>query len=279
MAREIVIAPEKEGQKGRSFSALYLAGIRADALWQGGQAETENLRPVWCLIATTEAEVRPFMANLRLGRKAAFMPAAGGGYVSKRDAQAKLELLKSARYRIELQRTAHGTAALAFLPDLFALDPGMVDPAGIKFCMLLEQAEVDRQAEEWSVTGAMDHLRRIKFHRFAGEQDRIRQLLPLAPCFAAYLDRRTRCPLLKDPRFYAQLLVRCLDIGMASLTKPPGHTYHRDAAWGVNTRLDFETEGVEELGYAPALAFHAGHEDFERLLADCASEFFAVTGT
>ncbi len=271
---EIVIAPEKEGQKGRSFAALYMAGIKADALWSGGQATTEHLRPVWCLVATSEAEIRPFVANLRLGRKAAFLGTRSA--MIPRDV-GRLELLKSVRYRIEMQRTAYGTAALAFLPELFALDPGMVDPAGLKFVMLLSQADVAQQAGEWDVEAAMAHLGRIKFHRLAKERERIRQVLPLAPCFAAYVDRRTRCPLLKDTRFYAQLLVRCLDVGFASLTKPAGYSHYRDAEWGVNTRLDFQTEGVEELGYAPALAFHASHEDFERLLGDCASEFFTAT--
>ncbi len=273
MTRELVIAPEKEGQKGRAFSALYMASVQADSLWSGGQATTDNLRPVWLLVATTDDQVRPFMANLRLGRKAAFV--SDRSAMIKRDV-GRVELLKSARYRVETQRTPHGTAALAFLPELFALDPGMVDPEGLSFCMLLAQKDVDEQVKGWDVDGAMAHLGRIKFHRLASQREQIARLLPLAPSFAAYVDRRTRCPLIKDTRFYAQLMVRCLDLGFASLSAhiAPSYGYGTET-WGVNKRMSFQTEDVEKLGYAPGMAFNASHEAFEGMLADCASEFFA----
>ena len=71
--------------KTRSFTAVLLAFVTADLLWEGGQASANEKRPVYLAIAQTDTAMRPFLANLLAGEKAeivdriAFPPGKAGG--------------------------------------------------------------------------------------------------------------------------------------------------------------------------------------------------------
>jgi hypothetical protein len=268
--REFIIAPEVEGKgngKGRSFSGYLAAHITADGMWYGGEATTDNQRPVWAVVVASEAESRPLVANLRMGKKAVFVPQ----NTYSRSRKDRMEFLKSSKFSGLTQRFPDGVATTLYLHDLFTLDPGMVEPDGIKFILALGRDEVTRQV--WDREGALAHMAAwLK----APLPKHAEAVLDLAPYFAAYLDRRSRAPWPADTRFYAMLLYTCLARGLASLD---GDTsgYH-NTPWGVHARFRLTTEGLDTLGFMPAVAFSASHEDFAALLAEIITSYFALVG-
>jgi len=240
---ELVIQPKIEG-KGRAFAATCIAHVRAESLWPAGNDAT---RPVFMSLVGTDNELRPFVANLRLGRKAEM------GYRGRE----KFEVLKSAGFQCAWQRTTKGTRVDIFAPDLFALDPGMVDPAGVKFIIL--------PAKSWLKPLDVPLPECVP-------AERAEAIRALAPLFIAYLDRRTRCPLVPDPRFYAQVLANALDQGLATFS-----THDRSWAreWGAGDRGYREVD-IDVAGFGPGLLFRASHETLETFLADQVRIFFAA---
>jgi hypothetical protein len=254
---DLVIAPEKEG-KGRSFTASLLCSIKADGLWSGGGATTDATRPVYFMIATGEEQIRPFVTNLQMGKKA-IVPTSGYG---RQKASFTLEVLRSAGYSWSYQKTADGTIATAYLADLFRLDPGMVDPDGIAFVLAPPTAWVERYP--WDTRPAVDHVLKLGTK---AQPEQLERLAPLAPLFCAYLDRRTRCPLLKDARFYLQLMVACLEAGIASVSEVERWHRPEGVEWMMHSRLGYQETDVESVGLVPGLAFKSYHESFEPVLA------------
>lgn len=273
--RDIIIAPQQEG-KGRSFSATCLATIEADRLWSGGG--TDNMRPVWSMFAGSEQELRPFVMNLRSGRKGVFIKS--NGYTRSKDE--KLEFLKSCGFETTWQREVEGSIATVFLPELFQMDPGMVEVAGANFIVLHTKEWANRQSID--INPLVRHVRDMIPKNREGEpylpSDSLAELVPSAFLFSAYLDRRTRCPLLSDARFYLQLLVACLTEGLASLPRASGSYYNSydRKEFGINGFFGFETQGLDDLGFATPIAFSAGHSEIERVLAEQVTLFFQKTG-
>jgi len=267
--REIVIAPQQEG-KSRSFSASCLTLVEADALWEGGATDTDNVRPVHVSFAGSEAELRPFVMNLLSGRKAAFTQK-DHSYRKKED---RLEVLKSSGFKVTWQKEAEGTIATLFLPELFELEPGMVDPAGAKFIVLPTDTWAAQQRVE--VGPIVQHVRAMLPEKAreaeALSEEALAKLVPTAFLFVAYLDRRTRCPILQDGRFYLQLLIACLGQGLASYPNS-GHHYG-SPPFGEASRLGFRVERAETLGYSRGVAFSANHAQIEQVLAEQVSLFF-----
>jgi hypothetical protein len=271
--RTATIAPKDGGNgKGRSFSALCLATVDADFVSPLGNADTS--RPVFAMFAGSDTELRPFMTNLRLGRRCEI--GGGSGYRS----QGQLELLKSGDYQIAYQREAEGSVASAYLPDLFMVDPGMVDPAGIRFVLLPDKAWLEQEPDD--VAEANERKERLvemakHARRFADQswpdQQALVELAPLAYLFVAYLDRRSRCPIVSDPRFYMQILCACLDRGLATFPAKGYGGYVRDLGWGHH-KSEFVAQGVESVGLSKPIAFLSSHEDFESLLAAETTQFF-----
>lgn len=242
MTIELVIEPQKEG-KGRSFRATLVSYVEAPGMLPKGNDTT---RPVFMVLAGSDNELRPFVANLRLGRKATT------GYKSRE----KYEILKSAGFQCAWQRAALGSLVTLFAPDLFCLDPGMVDPKGVSFVLL--------PAKSWLGPLA------VRLPACVPE-DCEADVRALAPLFIAYLDRRTRCPLIPDERFYAQVLAHALDEGLASFAG--GSSYGRDA-WGVNGGL--KVVDIEAAGYGRALLFRSSHEQLETFLAEQVKTYFGA---
>lgn len=251
--QELVIETSNS-KKSRAFRAVLLAHVEADALWAGGATGTDTTRPVWMMLAGTDSELRAFTANLQGGRKAELR--SKNSYSSR--VEGRFELLKSAGYQFVWQRASAGSIVTAYLPDIFRLDPGMVDPTGAGFCLLPARDWIRPPAE-----GVLKHLVDLGVNP---EQPELPMVLGLAPLFIAYLDRRTRCPLIPDPRFYAQVLYAALGRGLAS--KSGAQHYYRDNSWGCHNRLGYKETRTVDVGLAEGLAFQADHESLETFLAE-----------
>lgn len=241
--KTLTIEPPKEG-KGRSFRASLVASVEIRTV---SDRSNDTKRPVFMAFAGTDNEVRPFVANIRTGKKAE------GGYKS-RD---RYEILKSAGYQCTWQRSVKGTLATLFAPDLFCLDPGMVDPKGVSFCLMPDV--------KWTSPSDLELPDCVP----ADRADEVRRLAPLS---IAYLDRRTRCPLVPDPRFYVQVLAHALDESLAFFPSTSSYSYQQ--TWGE--LRSFEAEGLEELGMHTPLFFSAKHDVLEEFLARQVKTFFEM---
>ena len=268
--------------KTRSFSAVYLASLRCDPLWEGGRADTKNvMRPVYLAVAGSEAALRPFLANLRLGRKAQIFNPARPAYNQE---AAAVALLKSVQYATAFLRHEAGTVAQIYLPELFMADPGMIDPDIVAFLSVTPEwwaaRELERlQADREQAGRILDHARRAGLHgvpaarRAAGNRapgdpwtdEELLALVPEAARFAQFLDRRTRRPIPNDPAFYLQAYTRAFLYGLAS--RPHGDRYGArrwdEQPWAAGTG-EFN---MKRLGFRPAAVFRAAVEDVDTFLA------------
>ncbi len=251
-----------ETGKGRSFSGIVLTAVLADGLWSGSGGE--NVRPAMVAFASGPGEIRALEANFRMGKKAHFP--GNPDWVPGRNSN--MEFLKSAGYTWSRQVYPEGTLITTYLPDLFRMDLGMVDPQEIKFCLLPPASWIARQ--ETGLDQVIAWGRTWGGLRFEGKvgDDLFAYLARVAPLFMAYLSRRTRCPLLKDRRFYFQVLLACLDKSLASLSLPEARSYRHTPTWGVNPGHGFKVVRPELLGYSPGLSFMSDHDSFEALLAE-----------
>lgn len=265
----------RPGHKSRSFRATLLGHLVAPALWGGGSTDTKATRPVWAVIAASAGAAGPFLMNAKMGKKAH----------TDRECY---EWLRSAGYVHALQKTDAGVLATIYLPDLFRQDPGMVDPQGVTFVALPSAAFLAEQARRIDVEAAVQHVAAITTpstfgispdrwnapvgeKEYAKQRDLLRDLAPLAPLFALYLDRRTRCPILPDTRFQLQVFVRFLKDKRASLRAEGSYN---DSFGQVRSMLRGDLP--EELGYGTPVACRASHEDVEQILADETEAFFAA---
>src|SRR5262245_47689445 len=270
--KRYVIQPKQEG-KGRSFSATCGALITAYGVFPEGN-DGKTIRPVWALFAGTEAELRSFAANLKSGRKAED-PSKGG----KGGDEARLEFVRKVGFQTYWQREEEGSLVTLYHPELFRLDPGRIDPAGINFVLLVPS--------DWSATQQVEVSAPVKHVRLLAphvDEALLSSLVPTAYLFAAYLDRRTRCPLVADGRFYLQLLIAALDKGIASL---PGTDVRRVSSyfredWGRHAHHGFDIEigeshehlGLGTIGLQHAISVRAKHAEFEEFLAEQVVLFF-----
>jgi hypothetical protein len=268
--RELIIAPQKEG-KGRSFSAVHLAHLEADSLWPGGQTSKDSIRPVWLQVGGTEAEMRPFVANLMLGRKA---------ILGKGRKDTVIELMKSSKYRFDWQRVVEKrpdgkpdvtSIVTAYLPDLFRMDLGMVDLAGVRFCLL--------PTCEWVASSTIDpgpavaHVRATYGKVGVPLTDEaLAELVPVAVLFASFLDRRSRCPLISDVRFYLQMFCAALAQGIAAWTRE--NTLNR---WGCHSYYHMNEVGIDDVRLFVGVSCMCSHEALEAFLAEQVRIYFEVT--
>jgi hypothetical protein len=265
--RDLAILPQQG--KGRTFRASLLASVEADLLWTGGLTVSDNVRPVWAMLAGSDQELRAFMANLTTGRKAAFEKE-GRNYGRHKTDQ--FEILKTAGYDVTWQRELEGAVATIFLPELFQMDPGMVDPEGIRFVLL--------PSKEWVAGQKIEVKPLIQFVRKAGfllPPEQLARWAPIAYLFCAYLDRRTRCPIVPDGRFYLQLFLECLKQGLSSFSVQESSYRRPDMPFGENQDLQYHEQDTDQVGLIPGLAFKASHETFEKILAAQVALFFRVT--
>jgi hypothetical protein len=260
VTRSLVIETD-EGKKGRSFKANLLGFVTADHLWEGGRTDSSAIRPIVLVVAASEAQMGPFVANLRGGRKAVEEQAFRGARGGKR-----FELLRSAGYAFAWQRFPEGAVVTAYLPDLIRLDPGMVDPTGARFLLLPSAAWVDAERAHVDVDGLVAHVERLGLVDCHGRlnADLASAIAPLASLFIAYLDRRVRAPIMPDARFHLQVLLACLCGGLAICAGRDGYGPPRAV----------EAERTEECGFGLPIAFRATQDAIESLLSEQVSLFF-----
>lgn len=249
---ELTIETTKGG-KGRSFQATMVASMTANHLWEQGRSGNDE-RPVWAVLAGTDAALRSFVANLQAGRKAEV----DNGRYSRRGAE-KIEFLKTSRFTYLWSRQAAGTMVTVYHPGLFSMDPGMVDPKGVAFICAPPQAWVE--AQRIDAAPIIQHLRQLG-SKLADED--IVDALPMAYLWCVYLDRRTRFPLINDGRFYAQLFFSAIDMWTAIYP---------------NYR-NFTVRDTQRVGIvAKPVAFHASHDHVGAMLTAETTKFFAATGS
>ena len=265
--RDVHILPAVEG-KGRTFRATLLASVEADLMWQGGLSAGDNIRPVWAMFCGSDQELRAFCANLQMGRKITFNRQYG--YRRKED---RMEFLKSSGYQTIWQREEEGSILTVFLPELFQIDPGMVDPVGIKFILLPTQTW--HSTQDTDIAPLLRHVALLKDYNVTEEW--IAEWAPTAFLFASYLDRRTRCPLVADGRFFLQLMLACLKYGAATFSVPSGYHYSRDLGFGIHERRQYHEDDIAAVGLRPGICFSADHEGFEVLLAREVELYFRLT--
>ena len=201
--------PPRAAPKSRAFRAQYLAHVCARGWWPGDEGSSDATRPAWLLCAASARAARPFVANLQTGHRALLTPYHAGGSWAAGPPVA-LELRKSAGYRFLWQRVpaAGGVQALvtAYLPDLVRLDPGFIDPDGVRFLALTPQwwiaQETARAAADPALPAALTaHAAAcgwLAAPRPGGGPpwtvDALLALLPQAVHAVTYLERRTTRP-------------------------------------------------------------------------------------
>ncbi|MFW6012213.1 MAG: hypothetical protein ACOC92_00715 [bacterium] len=175
----IEVSPKFE--KTRTFHSRLVGYLTADHLWDlGGSNENAPTRPVWLAVFSTPGLAKPFAANLRAGRVAR---------TTRRHHGLRLQIPKSSPHRWTTQQVPGGIITVAYLPELLHLEPQMpFADEDVRFLLAPALRWVEAQAETLQGDFGPD----------AADAAR-------AALFAAYLDRRTPMPLLRDLRFHLQL--------------------------------------------------------------------------
>jgi hypothetical protein len=263
---QTLVIDSDSSEKGRSFSAHLMASVEAPFdLGQGPEK-----RPVWAMVGGTDAAVRAVVWNLRSGKRA--MPADARGKAS----EAYL-FPKSVAFHVAWQKAPQGTLATLFLPDLFRLDIGMVDPEGVCFYALplASQLEAMPEAER---ERAADHVLRCRpdLMRYEGCTDRewLVKTAPLAMAFLAYLDRRTRLPLLPDSRFALQLLTAFCRDRLAGVATVGGYGGSPPDCLQAYRHDSIRQIGTGEIGLARGLYCSATHEKVAAVVAAESALYF-----
>jgi hypothetical protein len=276
-----VVIPAKEG-KGRSFSAIHLAHVKASRLWSEGQTNTSLTRPVYASFMGSDNELKAFVANLMLGNEAIVQNGPRGGF----------QFLKSVGYKWIWQREEEGSIATAFLPDLFLLDPGLVDPQEAKFILLppkkwASEQQIDAEPiveyvrklplyQKLSATTTLDWKNQVVERKPDLTDETLVAMIPTAYLFAAYLDRRIRAPIPSSGKFFVHLLLTCLENQLATWSVGTSRFEIYDNSFGKTPAFDFVEVGMQEAGFVKGVAFQSTHEQIEALLAQEIEIFFAL---
>jgi len=279
--------------KSRSFSAVKLAHVCAGMLWDGGETKSDTIRPIWMLLTGTDTELRPFLANFRLGRSATL--ATNEPHYSRKK-PVRFELLKTAGYSFSSRRMTlpDGTTSevvTAAMDELLILDPGMIDPAGCRFLALpplwwVAEQRARLRADRVRCAQLVAHAQALALHRPDGpllprgvafSADELIDLAPIAAYVLAYIDRRTRRPLLMGLDFAVQVYLAGLRDGVLSLSATnESSRYHYDRPATSNTdrwlwarhrwAASFTEADTESVGLLPGVAARANHEHLDQLL-------------
>lgn len=253
------IITDPDTRRARTFEAVCVGSVLANRLIEVSAGNTD--RPVWACFAGPDQQLRAFMANVRLGRR---MDLVSSQYQYRKNN--RFEFLKTGGFQVTWQVEPEGSIATIYVDDLFRLDPGMVDPEGIRFILMPTETWLSDQDI------AIEPGRRAIQARTGKVVDA--RFIRLASLFCAYLDRRTRCPIVNDPVFHAQLLYACLKAGLVILpdrVDPYGFDFERPRYRHTD---EFVQTGTDQIGIGPGLCFRSSHEDFETVLAGETTRYF-----
>lgn len=256
------------GKKGKSFEVGLLGYIVLDS----SGAYRETIRPVWMAYAESEDAVKPFTANVRMGAKL-LVPDRNPGDLSSGTA---FEFLRSGGFQYSVQRMPDGYSAVTvFEPEIFVLNPGMIDPTRIEFLVAPPTFWIHAHGTKFQNAEAVSrYVQGLNLPDVP--RGELTRLVPLASLFCGYLDHRSRVPLVQDPRFQLQLLVRCLSVGMARFAAPSrrGYGYGQETPdWGVSSG-DIVGHNLSQAGLFCALRFVAPHDKFGDLVAEEVARYF-----
>lgn len=269
--------PDTPRAKGRVFEVMLLGYLDAPVLFEAAQG-AQTKRPVWALYAGTDTQIRPFTANLQQGRRAVVPRFSPGGHFEG----TKFEFLRSAGYDWRSQRLDTGACVTVFLPDLFRLDPGMVDPKRIQFIAAPSRAWIDDLQPTLPPRAAV-YAHMAKFRKggkglppATPTAEVLTDLLPWALLFGAYLDRRTGAPLIPDPLFLLRLFVLCLAKEYALFASVEKTYSSHDRAFGQASHGAFSAYGLDDAGLVAPFLVNMTHAQFDALYKTAVEEWFAV---
>jgi hypothetical protein len=237
----------KDGKKSRAFSTALVGYVGAPSFWKFGYGDAYTQRPVLLMYCGTDQEIRAFTANLRTGRKVEVIGKGGGGHDTE---LTKLEIPKSAGFKFVVQQVGDGLQiATAFLPELWLLDPGLIDPEEIAFLCAPPTWWTDAQ-----IALVADRMTLDESNRFGREA-------AVAAYVCAFIDRRSTLPMVNDLGFHLSLYRKALEGGWLMVSEPNGEMEMYPHA-GI--------PGLEQV-----LACRISHDDFETFLRELAREFYA----
>lgn len=255
--QKLSIISGKEG-KTRTWTVDLIANIVGNYLWEGGSNSPNNtIRPVWMVYAASEQQSRMFSSNFLQGVTAE---------LEYRSSNHKFQLLKSAGYKAHTKKLKSGAVTTTvYLPEFFWIDPGMVDPEGIKFILLTSQEW--RDAQKFNIPEARVFLDSYGVKNRGNDltDAEIHSLLSEAVLFHMYLDRRSRYPMPAHPHFSALLLLKCLASKLAQRSDEY-YSYYGDT---------LKQSGLSYLNIPPVLAFKSTHDAFGEILAEVVNAWHA----
>lgn len=245
--------------KGRSFGARLIACQVAQGYWEN--SSRDPLRPTFALFATTVQEERPFLANLRDGRR---LRVEGVGFGSRQGWP--MEFLKSAGYTFDVQRVKAGALIEVTLRELFEYRPGMVDPEDVRFCMSLPEGRLLAEEATLEHHGIDRVIRSFKFEqkRHHGAPYDARYVVAEGWRFAASLNERaTEIPIVQDTRFTTRLLLSAVRHGFAKRNERVDMDFSPDDRDGT-----FFEVGMDLAKRAPGLVFRMKQGDMAEWIGE-----------
>lgn len=237
--RDLVIVTDKrrgkKTKKSRTFRVHLLGYLTSPPGFPAlpGDSEKHDL-PVWIAYTGSDAEVQAFTANFRVGRAAEIEEK--GRPKHHRSVKNHLLVAKSAGHKWQIRRFDDATVALGYVPELFHLEPPPPSP--------------DATHHDWIFCPPGWWLDKA----IAGLEERHGAQAPLfarATYFAAYLDRRSRLPILRDPEFHVRL-----------------YEAAKHERW-TSSLPDFSDETavlIDDLGFATLLGVHVTPKDLDEFL-------------
>ena len=259
----------KEESKGRSFRGEVVCYASANGYWEGGEnAGRELIRPVYAVFACSDAEARPFTANLQCGNKAQVF--SDHGYQEK---GTYWEFMRSAKYTYVQQKHSEGVFVQAYLHDLFRDDSAMVDPDEVKFILIpsIEWLAPDDQRVNEHLRTCFSRVNWKERSCTAPSEAQIETIARSCHLWAKQIAVRTKLPIPNDARFFAQALAACLLHGVSTFS---GSGSGWSPPFGENG--GFVTEGLDRFGLSIGIATKAKHEDIAKVFAENVELFFSM---
>lgn len=262
-------------RKGRIFSGSLLGYIRSlDLCPQDTMGDL--VRPILLMTAASIGQDRPFHANLSLG-EVADSSSDTPNAPSSPTFLGRVQTLKSLKYSRIRQVCSTGVVVTSYLPYVFDIDPGMVDPDKISFCVA---PPVDWLEGLYRATNLHDLIEPSRGYvqrkwLVSIPYERMRIIVGTAPMVSMFLDHRSKAPILKDLWFQVLLFLNLLGEGQARIATG-GNRYWNDSKWGESPR--FVCHHPEAMKISCAVQMIGTHETFEDTLGKTLAEFRSFNG-